>query len=155
MLDGILDQLKGQLGPEMMEKFGLDEDKKEKVFAAAKDSIKDGVQKESAGGGLDGILNMFSKGDNNDAGNAAQDKLGGDMISNITSKLGIDAGQAGGIKDMILSQVTKMMGDKKGGDFDISSLLSMVTGGNDSNSKGGGGSMGFLSKIMSMFSGKK
>ncbi len=155
MLDNILDQLKGQLGPELMEKFGLDEEKKEKAFSAAKDSIKENVQKESAGSGLEGLLNMFSQGANDDKGNAMQSKIGGDMISKITSSLGIDESKAGGIQEMILSQVTKMMGEKKGGSFDISSLMAMVTGGNDNGKSGGGGGGGFLSKILSMFSGKK
>lgn len=151
MLDSILDQLKGQLGPEIMEKFGLNESKKDQVFSVAKDTITNGVKKEATGGGLDGLLNMFSKGDNNDSGNAMQSKLGGDLISNLTSKLGIDADKAGGIKDMIMSQVTKLMGDK-GGNFDLSSLMAMVTGG---GGKAAGGAGGFLSKIMSMFGGKK
>lgn len=150
MLDSILDQLKGQLGPELMEKFGLDESKKDQVFSVAKDTITNGVKKEATGGGLDGLLNMFSKGDNNDSGNAMQSKLGGDLISNLTSKLGIDADKASGIKDMIMSQVTKLMGDK-GGNFDLNSLMAMVTGGG----KAAGGAGGFLSKIMSMFGGKK
>ena len=150
MLDDILEQLKGQMGPELMEKFGLDEDKKEKAFAAAKESIKDNVKKEATGGGgLNGLLNMFSQGDNNDDGNKMQDKIGGDMVTKLASNLGIDAAQAAGIKDMILSNVTKMMGDK-GGNFDLSSLMAMVTGG---DAKSGAG--GFLSKIMSMFGGKK
>lgn len=152
MLDNILDQLKGQLGPDLMEKFGLDEAKKDQVFSAAKDSIKTNVKNEAAGGGgLEGLLNMFSKGENNDAGNAMQSKIGGDMIAKIAAKAGIDESKAAGIQEMILSQVTKMMGDKKGGSFDISSLLSMVTGGGDSKSGGGN----FLSKIFSMFGGKK
>lgn len=154
MLDSILDQLKGQIGPELMEKFGLDEDKKEQVFSEAKNSIKNGVQKESAGGSIDGLLNMFSKGDNNDAGNAVQDKLGGDMVSQLAGKLGIDADKAAGIKDMIMSNVTKMMGDK-GGNFDLGSLMAMVTGGDENGKSGGGGAGGFLSKIMNMFGGKK
>ncbi len=156
MLDGILDQLKGQLGPELMEKFGLDEDKKEQAFSAAKDTLKNGVQKEASGGGLDGLLNMFSQGDNDEKGNAMQDKLGGDMVSQLAGKLGIDADKASGIKDMIMSQVTKMTGDK-GGSFDMSSLMAMVTGGDDNGKSGGGasGAGGFLSKIMSMFGGKK
>lgn len=151
MLDNILEQLKNQLGPELMEKFGLDEHKKDQVFSAAKDTIKNGVQKESTGGGLDGLLNMFSQGANNDAGNAMQDKLGGDLVANLSSKLGIDAEKANGIKEMIMSQVTKLMGDK-GGNFDLNSLMAMVTGG---NGKSGGGAGGFLNKIMSLFGGKK
>jgi hypothetical protein len=98
---------------------------------------------------MEGILNLFSASANNSAGNSMLDKMGGDLIQKFATSLGVDEKKAAGIKDMILSKVTSLFGDKLGSNFDVSSLLSMVTGGGKS-----GGMMGVLGKLSGLF-GKK
>lgn len=152
MLDDILNKVKGELGGDLMSKFGLDKTQTDKAFSMTGDTIKNTVKKEATGGGMEGIMNLFSASANNTAGNGMLDKLGGDLIMKFSSSLGVDEKKATGMKDMILSKVTGMFGDKLGSNFDISSLLSMVTGGASAGKAGG--LMGILGKLSGLF-GKK
>lgn len=149
MLDDILNKVKGELGSDLMSQFGLNKSQADKAFSLTGETIKKTVQKEASGGGMEGILNLFSASANNAAGNSMLDKMGGDLIQKFATSLGVDEKKAAGIKDMILSKVTSLFGDKLGNNFDISSLLSMVTGGGKS-----GGMMGILGKLSGLF-GKK
>lgn len=148
MLDDILEKVKGELGEDLMSKFGLDKAQTDKAFNITGDTLKDTISKESTGNGISGIMNLFSSSTNDEAGNGMLDKIGGDLITKFSSSLGIDENKASGIKDMIMSKVTSMFGDKLGNNFEISSLLSMVTGGNTAKSKG---ASGFLRKLIGLF----
>lgn len=152
MLDDILNKVKGELGGDLMSKFGLDKGQTDKAFSMTGETIKNTVKKEATGGGMDGIMNLFSASANNEAGNGMLDKIGGDLIMKFSSTLGVDEKKAAGMKDMILSKVTSLFGDKLGSNFDISSLLSMVTGGGAAGKSGGLG--GLLGKLSGLF-GKK
>jgi hypothetical protein len=149
MLDDILEKVKGELGGDLMSKFGLDKGQTDKAISITGDTLKDTIAKESTGGGMDGIMNLFSASANNEAGNGMLDKIGGDLITKFASSLGVDESKAAGIKDMIMSKVTSLFGDKLGSNFDISSLLSMVSGDGKS-----GGASGILGKLTGLF-GKK
>lgn len=141
MLDSIINSVKGEIGSSLMEKFGLDTNQKDKAFNIAEETIKDKVKKEASGGGLNGIMNLFSSNDNDAEGNSMLDSLGGDLVAKFSSQLGLDSAVSGGIKDMILDKVTAMIGSKLGSNFDVSSLLSLV---GDSKSGGLGGMLGKL-----------
>jgi hypothetical protein len=141
MLDSIINSVKGEIGSSLMEKFGLDSNQTDKAFNITEETIKETVTKESSGGGLSGIMNLFSSDDNDDKGNSMLDSLGGDLVSKFSSQLGLDSAVSGGIKAMILSKVTSMIGNKLGSGFDASSLLSLIGGG---KSEGLGGLVGKL-----------
>jgi|TARA_R110000737_G_scaffold134970_2_gene166188 hypothetical protein len=151
MLEDILEKVKSELGGDLMSKFGLDKGQTDKAISITGDTLKKTISKESTGGGMEGIMNLFSASANDESGNSMLDKIGGDLISKFSSSLGIDESKAAGIKDMIMSKVTSLFGDKLGSNFDISSLLSMVTGGGDAK---GGGASGILGKLTGFF-GKK
>ena len=144
MLDSIINSVKGEIGSGLMEKFGLDSSQKDKAFSITEETIKEKVTSEATGGGLSGIMNLFSSDDNNDEGNSMLESLGGSLSSKFSSQLGLDAGKSNGIKDMILSKVTSMIGGKLGSGFDISSLMSLVGGG---KSEGLGGMLGKLTGL--------
>ena len=147
MLSEIIDKLKGELGGDLMEKFGLDSNQKDQALDITKDTISETIQNESSGGGLSGIMNLFSSNDNDDEGNSMLESIGSSLSSKFSSKLGVDSEKSGGIASMIMSKVTSLFGDKLGGNFEIGDLLGMIGGGDDKE----GGLGGMLGKIGGMF----
>lgn len=146
MLDSILDTVKGEIGDTIKSKFGLDSTQTDGVFSIAGETISDTIAKESAGGaGVDGLLNLFSSDTNDAKGNDMLGSLASSLVGQFSSKLGIGEEKSSGIADMLLSKVTSLIGNKLGGNLDVSSLLSLVGG----KSEGLGGMIG---KIGGLFS---
>lgn len=145
MLDDIINNLKGELGGDLMEKFGLDSSQKDQALDITKETLSETIQKETVGGGLSGIMNLFSSNDNDDDGNSMLENIGSALSSQFSSKLGVDSEKSSGITSMIMEKVTSLFGDKLGSNFEISDLLGMIGGDN----KGGIG--GMLGKIGGMF----
>ena len=140
MIDNIMNMVKDQIGGDLMEKFGLDDNQKDEAINITKDTISDTVSKEAAGGGLSGIMNLFSSNDNDDEGNSMLDNLTNSLSSNFSSKLGVDSSKSSGIAGMIMEKVTSLFGDKLGSNFEIGDLLGMFGG--DGKDSGLGGMLG-------------
>lgn len=141
MIDDIINTVKDQIGGDLMEKFGLDAGQKDKALDITKETISDTVSKEAMGGGLSGIMNLFSSNDNDDDGNSMLDSIKDALSSQFSDKLGVDTDKSGGITSMIMDKVVGMFGDKLGSNFEIGDLLGMIGGG---KSDGIGGMLGKL-----------
>lgn len=123
MLDQIINSLKEQVGGDLMQKVGLDQEQTNGAIETAGDSVKDVI---SGGGGLDlgTVLNLFSKEQNSSAANDLLGKLSSDYLGKLTGKLGLDAGKAASVKDLVIPALMSLLGNKVGGNKDmLSSLL--------------------------------
>ena len=141
MIDNIMDMLKDQVGGDLMEKFGLDSTQKDEAINITKDTITEKISGAATGGGLSGIMNLFSSNDNDDEGNSMLENITSSLSSQFSSKLGVDSEKSGGITSMIMEKVTALFGDKLGGNFEIGDLMGMLGGG---KSEGMGGMLGKL-----------
>lgn len=128
-----------------MEKFGLDAGQKDKALDITKETISDTVSKEAMGGGMSGIMNLFSSNENNSEGSSMLDSIKGALSSQFSEKLGVDSDKSGGITSMIMDKVVALFGDKLGSNFEIGDLLSMLGGGKS------GGIGGMLGKLGGLF----
>ena len=137
MLDNIMDMVKDQIGGDLMSKFGLDSSQKDEAINITKDTISETVSKEATGGGLSGLMNLFSSNDNTEEGNSMLNNITSTLSSQFSSKLGVDSEKSSGITSMIMEKVTSLFGDKLGKDFEIGDLMGMIGGG-----KGMGGMLG-------------
>lgn len=145
MIDDIINSLKGELGGSLMEKFGLDSSQKDQAMDITKETITEKISGAATGGGLSGIMNLFSSNDNDDDGNSMLDDITSSLSGKFSSQLGIDSDKSGGITSMIMEKVTSMFGDKLGGNFEIGDLLGMIGGGKS------GGIGGLLGKLGGLF----
>jgi hypothetical protein len=129
MLDQLLSGLKEQALPDLINKFGLNDQQAEGSVKAAADSVQEAI----AGGngfGLDDVTNLFSSASNTAGADKLLSTIGGLLKSKLTSQVGIGADKAGGITDMLLPLITQLMAkDGKG----LQGLLGQLGGGDLGN----------------------
>ena len=97
------------------------------------------------GGGMSGIMNLFSSNENNSEGSSMLDSIKGALSSQFSEKLGVDSDKSGGITSMIMDKVVALFGDKLGSNFEIGDLLGMLGGAKS------GGIWGMLGKLGGLF----
>lgn len=125
MLDQILGMVKDQIGGQITEKFNLNDNQAGEAVEIGGSSIKDVLMKQISSGNPDSIRGLL-KG-NDTAGLSGI--IGGDFAGKLVSKLGVSGGVADSIKDFILPQLIKAVSSKLGGNFDVSSITSLLGGG--------------------------
>lgn len=114
MLDSLLDGLKGQVANTIAEKTGINMGMAEQVVPTAKDSIMDGVMGAVKGGNINGVLGMLQSATGGESGgllqNALYQGIAGNLISNLTSKIGIPAGIADQVSGLALPAILSKIG---------------------------------------------
>lgn len=136
MLDNIIPLLKDKIGPDLINKLGLPSDKADQAVEAAGSSVKEVIGDK----GLDmgSLLNLFSKDSNSSGANDLLGKLGANYLGKLTGQVGLDAGKATSVKDMVIPAITALLSDKIGGNLgNLQGLLG-----------GKGGSLGDTAKGM-------
>jgi hypothetical protein len=132
MLDNIINLVKQFAGEEVNNNPAIPADKKGAVVEETGNSITGTLRNMASGGGLNDLLGMFKQGGDNVPGNVTQ-AVSGDMISNLTNKLGIDpqtaSGLAGGIIPRVLGSLVKKTNDPNDNGFDLQSIFNQLTGG--------------------------
>ncbi|MCB0794830.1 MAG: hypothetical protein KDB88_08845 [Flavobacteriales bacterium] len=144
MLDQIMSGLKDQVGSQLLEQIGLDQKQADGSLNAAGDSLKDVI---GGGDGIDlgDVLNLFSKDKNSTGADQLLSKLGSDYLGKLTGQVGLDAGKASSVKDLVLPALMSLLGDKVGGNKD---MLSSLLGGAGKNLLGDlGGKLGGIGKL--------
>lgn len=128
MLDELLETLKGQVGPELINKIGLNQDQAHGSINAAAASVKE-VIGGGDGFGLDDVLNLFSSATNGAGANGILSNIGNVLQGKLTGEVGLNASQAGSTSDMILPAITSLLSDKVGGNAgNLQSLIGSFTG---------------------------
>lgn len=137
MIEGILDNLKGDSVKELMQKYNLDQKQAEEVVKTAGASTHKVMSKEVEAGSIDSVMKFFSSKPNGEKENGMLSLLKGDFVDNITRKLGIDKDKAMAMAKDYLPKLTGMITKKneETPDTDTSSILSMFGGKNLNNIK--------------------
>ena len=137
MINEIVGALKDQVGSSLMDKIGLNQQQSDDSIDAAASSVTDLL---GGSGGLDlgDALNLFSADDNSTGAANIMGQLGDSFLGQLTSKVGLDAGKASGVKDILLPMLVSYMSNKVGGD---ENKLSGLVGGLLSGKDGGASSL--------------
>ncbi|MBK6777641.1 MAG: hypothetical protein IPG74_17985 [Flavobacteriales bacterium] len=129
MFDKILDQLKSQVGPQLMQKAGLNEHQTNGSINAAAASVRE-VVGGGDGFGMDDVLNLFSADKNNINADNLLSNIGNVFQGKLTSEVGLDAGKASSVSALVMPMLTKLLSDKIGGNAgNLQSLLGNLGGG--------------------------
>jgi hypothetical protein len=133
MFDEILETLKSQAAPDLMNKIGLDQAQTQGSLNAAVGSVKQ-VLAGGDGFGMDDVLNLFSPAQNTAGAEGILSNIGQVFNSKLTGEVGLNAQQAGGVQSLILPMITNLISSKVGGNAgQLQGLIGGLTGG-----KGGG-----------------
>lgn len=129
MLDEILENLKSQAGPDLMNKIGLNEQQTHGSINAAADSVKQ-VIGGGDGFGMDDLLNLFSHAQNNSGADGILSNITSVFNNKLTGDVGLNAQQAGGVQSLILPMIMNLLSGKVGGNAgNLQSLIGSFTGG--------------------------
>lgn len=142
MFDQILDQLKSQVGPQLMQKAGLNQQQTDGSINAAADSVKE-VLGGGDGFGLDDVLNLFSSAKNNANADNLLSNISNTFQGKLTGNVGLNASQASGVGAIVMPLLTQLLSDKIGGNAgNLQSLLGNLGGGGIADM-----AKGFLGKL--------
>lgn len=126
MLDQLLSSLQSQAVPQLISKFGLNEQQAGGSINAAADSVKEALG-GSDGFGLDDALSLFSSAKNSAGADGLLNNIGGLLQNKLTGQVGLDAGKASGVAALLLPMLTDLVSKHVGGD--AKNLQSLLGGG--------------------------
>ncbi len=154
MFDQILSTLQKEAAPALMSKLGLNEQQASGSVSAAADSVKE-VLGSGKGFGLDDVLSLFSNNANTSGANGILSKVGDALHGKLTNQVGLDAGKAGSVKDMVLPMITNLVSQHVGGDGGkLGSLIQGMGGDAEGLLKQLGGNAGGLADAAKGMLGK-
>ena len=145
MLDQIISTLKDQVGGDLSKKLGLDSGQVDGSVKAAGDSVQEVVGGGGDGMDLSSVLNLFSKQENGAGASALMGRLGQTFLGKLTGQVGLDAGKAGAVKDMVMPVLTRLLSEQIGGDK--GKLASLLGGKADGLLGQAAGKLGGLGKM--------
>ncbi|GHT62250.1 hypothetical protein FACS189451_06140 [Bacteroidia bacterium] len=132
MLENLVKDLVNQYaGSAVVNNPSIPNEQNESAISSITDGILGGLKQQAAGAGLNSIIGMLTKGGNVDA--ATSQNVQGSVIDSLMSKLGIGKGVASNIAAQIvpaaLGALSHNTADKSNTNFDLSGILSSLTGG--------------------------
>ncbi len=138
MLDEILNNLKNQAAPELMNRIGLNEQQTDGSISAAAESVKQ-VVGGGDGFGLDDMLNLFSNAQNNTNAEGILSKISQVFSGKLSNDVGLNAQQSSGVQALVLPMIMNLISGKVGGDANnLQGLLRAFTGNGDMANVAGG-----------------
>jgi hypothetical protein len=132
MLDNLLkDLVKQHAGSAVIDNPSIPNKQNESAINSIADGILGGLKQQAVGAGLNSIIGMLTKGGNVDS--ATSKNVQSSVVESLMSKLGIGKGVASSIAAQVvpaaLSALSKNTADKNNTSFDLSGILSSLTGG--------------------------
>lgn len=112
MLDKLLNDLKSEVGGQIINQTKLPAGNLDKVFSVIGDVTKKEVSKQMMGGGLSDVMNLFSKQQNNSGANLLQSNITSGVITGLVSKLGITKELSGSIAGIAIPALVNMITKK-------------------------------------------
>lgn len=112
MLDKLLNDLKSEVGGQIINQTKLPAGNLDKVFSVIGDVTKKEVTKQMMGGGLSDVMNLFSKQQNNSGANLLQSNITSGVITGLVSKLGITKELSGSIAGIAIPALVNMITKK-------------------------------------------
>jgi uncharacterized protein YidB (DUF937 family) len=149
MIDALLKNLSKDIGPELISKAGISENKLGELFKVTGNVASQEITKQATAGGMDNLMNLFSNKPNNPSANSIQNNIVNGLIASFTSKLGLSQQQAQSASGIIVPALMNLITKKNSEtpESDPSPLMKMFD--IDSGKKGAGKIVGdMLGKFM-------
>ncbi|MDR1763034.1 MAG: DUF937 domain-containing protein [Dysgonamonadaceae bacterium] len=131
MIDKLVELVQQYAGNTVINNSAVPNEKNEAAISSIADGVFNGLKSEATGAGLGSILNMLSSGGN--ISSAITKTVQSSVIESLISKTGIAKSAASGIAasivPSILGSLSKNTADASNKGFDISNILSSLTGG--------------------------
>lgn len=139
MLDLILNGLKDQVGQDLQQKAGVQQNMLDDILKITGNVATKEVTKEMMGGGLDTVMNLFSNNSNNAQANSLQNNIMNGMVSNFVEKLGLNKQTASMVTSIIIPTLMSLITKKNAEtpDDDPSPLNDLFDQGGKSSGLGG------------------
>ncbi len=139
MFDDIIKLAKDNLGDKITKEAKVEPDKLDGIMSVVGDVTKNEVTKEITGGGISGLMNLFSKSENNSSANSIQNNISTGIVSGLMEKVGLGGSTAKTIAGMAVPMVIKLITDKNSEtpEDDPSPLTSLFGGDGIGNMLGG------------------
>lgn len=162
MLDELIQFARTQVGDQIKNENGLDDNQKDQVFQAAQGGLMDTIKSQIGGGNIGGILNLFNGEDDPDNDkNPVKGQTQQNVVTSLMDKLGLDEGKAGAIANQVVPLLIKQFASKDTGTAsDAGDLVKKIGLDGDNNimdivskfTKGGSG--GLMDTVKGLFDGK-
>lgn len=109
MLEKLLGNVKSEVGGQIKNQTGLPDEKLDHVFSIIGDVFKRKVSGHLMGGGLSGVMNLFSRQQNNPEAEKLQSDLHENVVGELESKAGLSRDVSGNIaKTAVPSLIDKI-----------------------------------------------
>lgn len=112
MLDMILKGLKDQVGEELQQKAGVNQNMLDDILKITGNVATKEVSKEMLGGNLDAVMNLFSSAENNPQASSLQNNIMQGMVGNFVNQLGLKKETANMITSIIIPALMNMITQK-------------------------------------------
>lgn len=150
MLESLFNLVKGLGQEHVVNNPAIPDEHNDAVIAEATHSVASGLQDGLASGQGQEVMGLLHGQTGGDVMNSPVAKtMQGSFLENITSKLGINPATASGLASsfipMILNKLVHQTNDPNNGSFEVSSIISSLTGG---SSQGPGGLMDVIKGFM-------
>lgn len=123
MFDRIVATLTLQAVPELMRKFGLDEQRANGAVAAAGESVEH-IVSGGDGFGVDDALNLFSNAKNTISADGMLANIGSVLQGKLMDEVGLTSVQAKAVGGVLLPMITQLIADQvRGNAKDLRSLF--------------------------------
>ncbi|MCX7545124.1 hypothetical protein [Marinicella gelatinilytica] len=112
MIDAIMDQLKQQVAGQLQKKEGVSSTELNGIFDVVKQQATEKVGANMLDQGIDGVMSLFSKKDNNKQADSLQASITGGIVDGLQKKLGFSGSKATGIVAIIMPYLLQLITDK-------------------------------------------
>ncbi len=112
MIDAIMNQLKQQVGGELQQKENVSGAELNGIFEVVKEQATGKIGENLLDQGLDGVMSLFSKNDNNKQADSLQASITGGIVDSLQKKLGFSGAKATGIVAIIMPYLLRLLTEK-------------------------------------------
>lgn len=112
MIDAIMDQLKQQVAGQLQKKEGVSSTELNGIFDVVKQQATEKVGANMLDQGIDGVMSLFSKKDNNKQADSLQASITGGIVDSLQKKLGFSGSKATGIVAIVMPYLLQLLTDK-------------------------------------------
>ncbi|MFV0543171.1 MAG: hypothetical protein ACK5L8_05695 [Marinicella pacifica] len=112
MIDAIMNQLKQQVGGELQQNENVSGAELNGIFEVVKEQATGKIGENLLDQGLDGVMSLFSKNDNNKQADSLQASITGGIVDSLQKKLGFSGAKATGIVAIIMPYLLQLLTEK-------------------------------------------
>lgn len=131
MFENILNTVKNQIGQQLKDNIGLNDEQMSQTVDMAGESVQEVVQNEAASGNIDGLMHLFGSQEGyTSTTNPIVENMGNSFSSKMTKKLGVSDAVADLARNLIMPYILQTVSAKfsSSGTNDASGLMTMFQG---------------------------